>query len=63
MSKTELSQLLNRTANENCGLNLLKRFVKKSKQMLFDDHKQSAAKQMECSNESSAEISLESDEN
>ena len=30
--------------------------------MLFDRHKQSAAKQMACSNESGAEISLESDE-
>ena len=60
LSKKELSQLLNRTANEKRGLNLLKR--KKRKQVLSDHRKQSAAKQMACSNESGAEISSESDE-
>ena len=34
----------------------------KSKQVLFDHHKQSTAKQVACSNESGAEISSESDE-
>ena len=62
MSKKEFSQLLNPTANEKRVPNLLKRFVKKSKQVLFDHHKQSAAKQMACSNKSGAEISSDSDE-
>ena len=43
-------------------MNLLKRFVKQSKQVPFEHHKQSAAKQMACSNESGAEISSESNE-